>query len=150
MSCFCRRQQPGAYNIGPTKPLEVKLAEVKNLVQGSYDHTIVTAKGIPIFPNTTELAKEDELLATVGKMFATAVSLGEKLKNNQCFNMHIKGRTQSFSCFRIGDDKYLLFCTHRTNPETLTSYSARVRDICEDLRQLLQGHDFRSTIERDS
>lgn len=150
MSCFCRRQQPGAYNIGPTKPLELKLADIKELVQGSYDHTIVTAKGTPIFPATNEVAKDDELLATVGKMFATAVSLGDKLKSNHCYNMHIKGRTQSFSCYRIGEDKLLLFCTQHTSPEALTPYTNRIRELCEDLRQLLQGHDFRSTIENDS
>jgi len=35
--------------------------------------------------------------------------------------------------------KLLLFCMQRSSPEALTPHSARMTELCEDLRQLLQG-----------
>jgi len=145
MAC-CRRQQPLPYNSKwPTKQLDSKLSEIKTIISSSREHTIVSNSGQAIYPQDTDIAEDKVLLDRLQKMKVAALSLGEKLTETNCSCIHIKGQSNLFSCYDIGADKWLAFYSESNTFDNSTSVNCKISTICEDIRQIMQGHDYSPT-----
>jgi len=127
-----------------------KLREVQQIYKGTTTCFISDGSGQILFQSdTTEQLKDKHLLDVIVQLKQAAQQFGETLKETSCPVIHIKGETNLFSCFDIGESLLLVFYTKMDSNElekfnTIPS-DLKVFEICEELKKLL--HSRHSTVQ---
>mmetsp|Transcript_8972 Transcript_8972/g.12348 ORF Transcript_8972/g.12348 Transcript_8972/m.12348 type:complete len:148 (+) Transcript_8972:119-562(+) len=130
------------------KQLQQKLQEIEPIYAGTTTSFVITPQGnILVSSNHAETISVEELpKIMVSLKRSAALTLGEALpsREKQCNAIHIKGVTQLWSCYDVGEN-LLVFYTKmdkHMSQRTMMDFSAsdsRMADLCEELRQLLSA-----------